>query len=179
MTTQRFSYRLLPTAALAPRQLRAIRSLLEVAFDGDFGASDWDHSLGGVHVLARQEDTVVGHAAVVQRHLAAGMRALRVGYVEALAVHPRWRRRGIGDQIMVRVERVIRRAYDLGALSASDQALPLYERRGWVPWRGELSALTPNGVIRTPEETVHVLVGELAVDLHAELMCDWREGDVW
>lgn len=30
-----------------------IRTLLDTAFDGDFGDDDWEHSLGGVHALVR------------------------------------------------------------------------------------------------------------------------------
>jgi aminoglycoside 2'-N-acetyltransferase I len=179
MNAPGLSYRSLHAAALTSEQLRHIRSLLDLAFDGNFGDTDWDNALGGIHVLARHGDVLVGHAAVVQRRLVIGATTLRAGYVEALAVHPHWRRRGIGEQLMIRVERVIRRAYDLGALAATDDSLQLYERRGWVPWRGALSALTPAGVIGTPEETVHVLLGDVAVDVHADLMCDWRQGDVW
>jgi aminoglycoside 2'-N-acetyltransferase I len=179
MTARRISYRSIHTAALAPKVLRAVRSLLDLAFEGDFSDVDWEHSLGGLHILARYDDVLVGHAAVVQRHLIAGSTTLRVGYVEAMAVHPRWRRRGIAEQMMVRVERIVRRAYDLGALAATDQSLQLYEQRGWAQWRGALSAMTPAGVVATPEETVHVLPGEVAVDLDSMLTCDWRDGDAW
>lgn len=59
--------------------------------------------------------------------------------------------------------------------------LPLYESRGRRPWRGPLSALTPDGIVPTPDEAGRVFVLELGVplDLGAELTCDWRDGDVW
>ena len=56
------------------------------------------------------------------------------------------------------------------------------DRVGWVPWGGRLSALTPDGIVATPEEqgTVHVLATDgVPLDLAGELTCDWREGDVW
>jgi len=179
MPALRSSYRVLHAANVTPDLLKSIRALLDLAFDGGFSDNDWDHSLGGIHVVARQGDAIIGHAAVVQRRLVIGVKAFRAGYVEALAVHPAWRRRGIAWQTMARVERIIRRAYALGALAATDQSLHLYERRGWVRWRGPLAALTPNGVASTPDEEVHVLVGEIDLDLDAAMICDWRDGDVW
>ena len=175
----RLSYRLLHTAALTPARLDGIRSLLELVFADRFADTDWPHTLGGMHVLAQHEDALIGHGAVIQRRLVTGGRALRAGYVEGLAVHPDWRRQGVAGRVMARLEPIIRRAYDLGALAASAQALRLYEGRGWVRWRGPLSTLAPTGVLPTPDEVVHVLQGHVALDLDAELMCDWRNGDVW
>jgi aminoglycoside 2'-N-acetyltransferase I len=93
----------------------------------------------------------------------------------------RWQRRGIGDALMAAVEEVIRGAYELGALGATDAAIPLYERRGWRRWEGPTAALTPAGLVRTPDEdgSVYVLPVSAEVDLAGELACDWREGDVW
>jgi aminoglycoside 2'-N-acetyltransferase I len=82
---------------------------------------------------------------------------------------------------MEALERVVRGAYDLGALGATDDAVPLYTGRGWVAWRGRLSALAPDGVVATPDEegAVYVLPGTAPLDLDGELTCDWRDGDVW
>lgn len=170
------------TAEASPLLLGEARWLLEIVFDGDFGDDDWEHSLGGVHVVARDGTAVVGHAAVVQRRLLTGGRALRTGYVEGVGVHPDVQRRGIGGVMMAAVERIIGAAYDLGALGASDEGMALYTGRGWQPWKGTLSALTPAGVVATPDEegAVLVLTGDpLGLDLGAELTCDWRDGDVW
>jgi aminoglycoside 2'-N-acetyltransferase I len=91
---------------------------------------------------------------------------------------------------MSEIERVIRGAYHLGALGASDEGKPLYESRGWKPWRGETWALTPAGRVRTAAEdgSVYVLevelplggrAVELPLDRSEALTCDWREGDLW
>jgi aminoglycoside 2'-N-acetyltransferase I len=83
---------------------------------------------------------------------------------------------------MDRLERVILRAYDLGALGATDEAVPLYTSHGWRPWRGPLAALTPEGLRDTPDEAGAVYVMETAavpLDFDAQLVCDWRDGDVW
>ena len=169
------------TADLEPATLRAIHALLTGVFEGDFGEHDWEHSLGGMHALAYDGDSLVGHASVVQRRLVHGGRALRCGYVEGVGVRADRRRRGVAGELMAELERVIRGAYDVGALGSTDDAVPLYEGRGWLCWRGPLSALTPRGVEPTPEEQggVYVLPLDAEVDLDGELTCDWREGDVW
>jgi aminoglycoside 2'-N-acetyltransferase I len=91
------------------------------------------------------------------------------------------RRRGHGAAVMDALERVVRGAYDLGALGATDEGAGLYTSRGWQQWRGPLYALTPDGVIRTEEDDggVYVLPVTTALDLSGELTCDWRDGDVW
>lgn len=169
------------TSGLDPARLGGIRALLDDAFAGDFDDDDWEHALGGVHALALDGDRVVGHASVVQRRLVAGDRVLRAGYVEGVGVHPARRRQGIASRLMHDLEEVIRRAYDLGALGASDDAARLYAARGWVAWRGPLAALTPAGVVETPDEggAVYVFPVTPGLDLDARLICDWRDGDVW
>jgi aminoglycoside 2'-N-acetyltransferase I len=169
------------TSQLDAATLRAARFLLDEAFEGAFGDADWEHALGGLHALARDGHRLVGHGAVVQRRLLHRGRALRAGYVEAVAVAVDARRRGVASAIMDALETVVGRAYDLGALGATDDGAGLYRSRGWQPWRGPTSALTPSGLRRTPDDDgcVHVLPGGTPVDLDGELVCDWREGDLW
>ena len=169
------------TADLDAATLDAARALLDDAFGGDFSDDDWEHSLGGVHAMVWEEDELVGHASVIQRRLLHGGRALRTGYVEGVGVRADRRRRGHAAAMMEALERVVRRAYDLGALSATAQAVDLYERRGWQRWEGPTSALTRSGIERTPEDdgSVYVLGVTLVPDLAGELTCDWREGDLW
>jgi aminoglycoside 2'-N-acetyltransferase I len=170
------------TAQLDPGLLAEARSLVWAAFD-DIEDSDWDHALGGIHALAYEGSELVGHASVVQRQLLHGGRALRCGYVEAVAVRAGARGRGHASAMMEALERVIRGAYELGALGASDDAARLYAGRGWRLWSGPLSALTPDGVVPTPDEAGGIYVlpvdGGASLDLSGELTCDWREGDVW
>jgi aminoglycoside 2'-N-acetyltransferase I len=79
------------------------------------------------------------------------------------------------------VERIVRAAYDLGALGANHEGAPLYVARGWRQWQGEAWALTPTGPVRTESNDYDVYVLEVRepLDLHERLTCDWREGDVW
>ena len=175
--------RLAHTADLEPALLDELHAMLVEVFDGGFADHDWEHSLGGMHAIALAEDgRPVGHASVVQRRLLHGGRALRAGYVEGVGVRREARRRGHASALMDAIERVIRGAYDVGALSAGDQAAALYRSRGWLPWEGETYALAPAGRVRTPEDDDGVYVLELPaapLDRTAAIACDWRDGDVW
>ena len=169
------------TADFDAATLAAARRLLDAAFEGDFTDDDWEHSLGGMHALVHDGDEVVGHAALVQRRLLHRGRALRTGYVEGVAVRADCRRRGHAAAMMEALERIVRAAYDVGALSATAAAATLYESRGWQPWRGPTSVLTPDGVRRTPDDdgSIYVLPVSASVDVDGELTCDPRAGDVW
>jgi aminoglycoside 2'-N-acetyltransferase I len=168
------------TADLGSGELDAIRALLWEVFD-DMGEDDWEHSLGGMHALAWDGDQLAGHASVVMRRMIHGGRALRAGYVEAVAVREDRRRQGVGAAVMGPVEQVIAGAYDLGALGATDEAVEFYLSRGWRMWPGRLYALTPQGIVPTLEEEggVFVFQAMAEVDLGGDLTADWRDGDVW
>ena len=88
------------TAELSTEELRAVRVLLDEAFDGGVTDDDYEHALGGVHVLVREGPELVGHGAVVMRRLLHGRRALRTGYVEGVAVRADRRRRGHGAAVL-------------------------------------------------------------------------------
>ena len=169
------------TGHLDPATLVSARALLDEAFGGAFSDSDWEHALGGMHAVAFDGDRLVAHGSVVQRHMVHRGRALRVGYVEAVAVAGDHRRRGLASAIMDELEQIIRGGYDLGALSASDAGAALYLSRGWQRWEGHTAVLTPADTVRTPEEdgSVFVLPVTTALDPAGELVCDWRDGDVW
>jgi aminoglycoside 2'-N-acetyltransferase I len=178
--TDEISLQIAHTSAVDPGALAAARELLYLVFE-DMTDEDWEHSLGGMHAIAWHGASIIGHASVIQRRLVHRGRALRTGYVEGVGVHPEWRRRGVGDQMMVALERIIEAAYDVGALGASDEAVTFYEHRGWIKWRGTSSAITPAGTIRTPDEDdgIYVLPFGCDIDVAGDLACDWRDGDVW
>jgi hypothetical protein len=56
-----------------------------------------------------------------------------------------------------------------------------FASRGWQLWRGPSSALTPDGIRRTPDKdgAIYVLPVSVPVDLTGELVCDWRPGSLW
>jgi aminoglycoside 2'-N-acetyltransferase I len=173
--------RLIHTADLDSETRQSAYELLVEAFDGDFTDDDWDHTLGGMHAVVYNRGTLIAHAAVVQRRLIHRGTPLRTGYLEGVAVREDWRGQGLGTALMDGAEQVIRGAYALGALSPSESARELYLNRGWVQWRGPTSVLSPDGPTRTPEDDngVFVLPVDVELDPTADLVCDWRTGDVW
>ncbi|MDB1087639.1 GNAT family N-acetyltransferase [Streptomyces sp. ACA25] len=169
------------TADLDAATRTAARRLLDEAFGPTMTDDDWEHSLGGLHALVWEGAELVGHAAVVQRRLLYHGRALRAGYLEGVGVRPDRQGRGYAAAMMSTLERILRGAYDLGALGATEEATGFYAARGWQRWEGPTSALTPAGIARTEEDdgAVFVFVLDVPLDVTEELTCDWRDGDVW
>jgi aminoglycoside 2'-N-acetyltransferase I len=169
------------TSELDAATLAAARDLLDQVFGDEMTDHDWEHSLGGMHALAWDGGELVGHGSVIQRRLMHGGRALRTGYVEGVAVRRDRHGQGYGAAVMGPLEHVIRGGYELGALGSTAQAIGFYTARGWQPWQGPTSALTPDGIRPTPDDDhgIFVLPVSARLDLAAELTCDWREGDLW
>ena len=172
--------RIAHTADLDDATRHAARDLLYDAFD-DMTDEDWEHSLGGMHATLWEGAELIGHASVIQRQLLYGGRAWRTGYVEAVAVREDRRGSGHGGTLMNALERIIRGAYEVGALGSTDAGAAFYAARGWLRWLGPCSALTPEGIVRTPEEEGYIYVFPVShpLDIARELTCDWREGDAW
>lgn len=160
--------------------LAAARALLFDVFN-DATEDDWEHCLGGLHATIWEGDQLVAHAAVTQRRLIYNGRALRAGYVEGVSVRADRRRQGLGSGVMSELERVIKAAYDLGALGSSDEGIPLYTARGWQRWKGKTYLLTPKGSVRTPDDDDSIFVFPVSepLDVSAELICDFRHGEPW
>jgi aminoglycoside 2'-N-acetyltransferase I len=176
--------RTLPTADLTPTEMLAIRELLENAFAGEdetFTAADWEHTLHGVHAVAEVDGRIVAQAAVVRRLLEADGRLLSTGYVEGVATAPELQGRGYGSAIMHAVDEVIRRGFELGALSTGLHAF--YARLGWERWQGQTGVRTQTGLVLTPDDDDGIMIlrtpSTPKLDRAATLTCDWREGDVW
>ena len=169
------------TAEFDQSVLGMARDLLDLVFEGEMTDLDWEHAVGGMHAVAWRGDLLVGHASVVQRRVVHAGRALRAGYVEGVGVHPAWQRQGVGGLMMQALEHIIEAAYDIGALGATDEAVPLYEHRGWLKWLGPTSAITPLGIVGTPDEDgcIYVLPCRTTLNIRGDLTCDWRDGDLW
>jgi aminoglycoside 2'-N-acetyltransferase I len=173
--------RLVHTADLDSETRQRVCQMVTAAFAGDFTDSDWEHALGGMHALIWRHGAIIAHAAVVQRRLLHRGNALRCGYIEGVAVREDWRGQGLVHALLDGCEQVIRGAYQLGAVSSSARARRVWTARGWLPWRGPTSVLAPTGPTRTPDDdgAIFVLPVGISLDPSAELMCDWRAGDVW
>ena len=174
------------TELTRPERIELHRLL--VAWFGDepdqvLTAEDWEHALGGIHVLVEDHGAPVAHAAVVERTIEPDGRPTRTGYVEAVAVRPDRRREGLGSRLMEDVGAIIRDGFELGMLGTGVQ--PFYERLGWRTWRGPSGVREPGGggIRPTPEDDGYLMVLGTAtsptLDLDRPIVCDWRPGDVW
>jgi aminoglycoside 2'-N-acetyltransferase I len=181
VTTQVHTARLVHTADLDSETRQRVCQMVTTAFAGDFTEDDWEHTLGGMHALIWRHGAIIAHAAVVQRRLFYRGNALRCGYVEGVAVREDCRGQGLVHALLDGVEQMVRGAYQVGALSSSVRARRVYAARGWLPWHGPTSVLAPTGPVRTPDDddTIFVLPVGISLDTSADLMCDWRAGDVW
>lgn len=161
--------------------LDRIRMMLDQAFEGRLSDDDWEHALGGWHVVLTRDGGVLSHAAVVPRSMVFGHRPLRVGYVEAVATAPDARRRGLATHAMTVAAEIVRRDFEIGALSTGIQ--PFYERLGWVRWRGPSFVNDEGRKIRTRDEDDGLMVlrcdASLDVALTAPIICEARRGDDW
>jgi aminoglycoside 2'-N-acetyltransferase I len=161
--------------------LAEVRALLLDAFHGDFSEDDWGHALGGWHVIVSEGGVVLAHAAVVPRTLGAAGRPVHTGYVEAVATAPGRRRQGLGSLAMSELATVLRREFEMGALSTD--SYDFYARLGWERWQGPTFARHGDRVIRTADEDDGIMVLRFGahrdVDLGSPLTCEGRPGDDW
>ncbi len=170
---------------LSVDEIAMIRTVMTVAFGDDeeerFEDTDWEHALGGTHVVLDLEGEIVAHAAVVERELHVAGRPIRTGYVEAVATASDRQGRGHGTRVMADVGAIIADHYELGALGTGRHRF--YERLGWRTWRGPLFVRTADGDRRTPDEDGYLLVLTTPttplLDLDDPISCEWRTGDVW
>ena len=182
----RLRLRQLSTAELTRAETAAIRALMDAAFRTDdeeerFTDDDWQHAVGGVHFVLVLDGEIVAHAAVVEREIHVGGRALRTGYVEAVATAPERQGVGLGSIVMTDVGDHIRERFELGGLGTGRQSF--YGRLGWQIWAGPSSVRTADGDRPTPGEDGAIMVLETPttppLDPSAPISCDWRPGDVW
>jgi aminoglycoside 2'-N-acetyltransferase I len=169
------------TDEAAPGRLAEIRDLLAVAFDGTWTVDDWDHTLGGVHVVALTKGAMLSHAAVVPRTLEVAGRTLAAGYVEAVATHPEHERRGHGSAVMTEINQIIRETHEMGALSTGHHVF--YERLGWERWHGPTYIRSGDELTRSAEEDDGIMVlrfgPSTGIDLTTPITCEARSGDDW
>jgi aminoglycoside 2'-N-acetyltransferase I len=170
------------SSSLSPDFLEALRRLLDSAFEGDFSDHDWTHAIGGTHVwLASPNGELLSHGSLVERQVRIGPQVLRVGYLEGLATVPALQGQGLGSRVLRRLGELLQERYALGVLSTGSHAF--YERQGWERWRGRTGVDAPAGFEWTPEDDDSVMIlrtrASPAFDLAADLVADWRPGDVW
>lgn len=171
----------LPTAEVPTETLEKVRGLLDRAFDGDFADTDWEHTVGGQHVILVEEGEVISHASVVTRDLEVADRSFHTGYLEGVATHPEHQGKGFGARVVTAANEVIRQEYELGALSTDRHSF--YHRLGWERWQGPTYVRDDSRLLRTADEDEGIMVlrfgPSAAVDLASALSCEARSGDDW
>ena len=167
---------------LGPATRSGLRRLWHRAFGDRFTAADANHAFGGVHVLARDSDRLVGHASAVPRRLRFGDEPWRqVGYVEAVAVDPGHQGTGVGSRMMELLQVEMSSRWP-AALLSTGRATGFYESLGWQRWRGATYTQTATGVVRD-----HIHGGLMilrfdpstAPDVSARVTCEDRPGNAW
>lgn len=173
--------RLFTTAEASGDLLTEIRRLLVQAFEGGFSEDDWEHTIGGWHVVVADGGVALSHAAVVPRVLEVADRPLHAGYVEGVATAPVRQRQGLGSLAMAEVSELLRSEFEMGALSTGLHGF--YARPGWERWQGPTFVRRSSEAIRTEEEDDGVVVLRFGpskdIDLTAPLSCEGRRGDDW
>jgi aminoglycoside 2'-N-acetyltransferase I len=170
------------TTEAPPSLLAQARRVVASAFEpGAFDDDDWDHALGGWHVVVTEGGDVLAHAAVVPRLLHVEDEAMRTGYVEAVGTARARQGEGFGTEALTEIARIVRRGFEMGALSTGRHTF--YERLGWERWHGPTFVRDGADVIRTEDEDDGVMVLRFGrsrgVDLTSPLTCDARDGDDW
>lgn len=170
------------TTETAPAQLlHRVRRLLDEAFEGRFSPEDWDHALGGWHVVVADDEMPLAHAAAVPRVLEVGGRRLRAAYVEGVATASGRHGEGLGSLAMTHIDRLVRREFHMGALSTARHSF--YEHLGWERWRGPTFVRRGRVVVRTEDDDDGLMVlrfgPSLGLDLTAPISCEARPGDDW
>jgi len=160
----------------------ALRGLWDRAFGARFSDDDADHAYGGVHVLMREADRLVGHASAVPRRLRFSDGPwCTVGYVEGVAIDPERQREGIGRSMMQRLHVEMAGRWPVALLSTG-QARLFYEALGWERWRGLSYTRTAQGVVPDGEHgglMVLRLDPSVLTDLSGDVTCEDRSGDAW
>ncbi len=134
----------------------------------------------GLHVVAVEDERLVGHAVVTTRWLQPGVRRLlRTAYVDAVAVSPEHQGRGIGSAVMQYLATAID-DYDIACLETDRQAF--YERLGWEEWRGPLAGRSQDGLIPTPDQQGIMILRlplTTSLDLDDQLTVEANPWRIW
>lgn len=168
----------LPSRAMTREQTDAVIALCSEVFELDYSFY-MNLCPDRIHVLGYDDGRLVSHALWLDRLLRVGDGPWRLcAYVEGVATHADYRRRGYGATVMQQLQAQIS-GYAFGALSPAVE--PWYVKLGWERWQGPLY-ITKDGVLEsTPEETVLVYrtpqTGKL--DLAAALTGEWRPFEPW
>ncbi len=132
-----------------------------------------------MHVLGYVDGRLVAHALWLDRPMRVGDGPwVTAAYVEGVATHPDYRRRGYGEAVMRRLQDEIG-GYRFGSLSPAVE--PWYVKLGWERWQGPLHIDHDGEISETRDETVLVYrtPHTEVLDLAQPLTAAWRPFELW
>ena len=163
---------------LTSQQLAEIHALCNRAYNADLKPL-FETFADITHVLGYWGPAIVSHAMWVTRWLQpSNLPPLRTAYVEMVATEPEFQGRGFASAVMRRLANAIH-DFEMGGLSPAEPLL--YEKLGWVFWKGPHFIRTKDGLFSTPEDQIMILKLPKTppLDLTLPLSAEWREGELW
>jgi len=157
-----------------------VKSLLSAAFAGDFTPEDWDHFQGGPRWIGFLADEVVAHGAVVPRRMWIDEVEISVGYVEAIAVLPKYWRQGLGTILMKEITNYCEVNFELSMLSTDEKGF--YRTHGWRDFPGKSFILRGENITRSEDEDAGLMyLSRTGMELldTSTVLCEERIGDSW
>ena len=132
-------------ADLEPAAHPALAELLAAIFPDDRGTfaghRSWFGARPEFRIIGSRDGRMVAHLGVVRRTLRIepGSRALPVGDVGLVGVHPDLRGTGLGAELLHTCAMHLRElTMPFGFLTTSDALVPFYRRGGWLPVTGQV-----------------------------------------
>ena len=172
--------RTVAAAGMTPAEYDEVAALCGWIFDCDYRAL-MDLCPIRTPVIGYDAGKLVSHALWLERPLRIAWGPwVDAAYVEGVATHPEYRRRGYAAAVMRRLQDEVR-SYPLAALSPAHDIIPWYTGLGWERWQGPLFIEEGSSLTPTPGEDVLIYrtPGTGHLDLHAPLAAPWRPFEWW
>ncbi len=179
MTTPNTNFQVTTSTSLNQLESNILQSLLLEAFGGDFSSHDWQHTFGGTRFVARLNDTIIAHAAVIARPMLIDGTEKVVGYVEGLGVAPNFQGQGFGKALMREVTNFCLEHFQVAMLSTDEHSF--YRQLGWQEFLGQSYVLQEGDEVRSADEDQGLMFLSRQPDsyVYARITCQARAGDAW
>lgn len=124
------------TFSISESVRREILDLCNAAFGQPFDILFSMLPPDGTHLLGREDGRLVAHLVITDRAMRFGDGGwLRAAYLDAVATHPDFQKRGFAGDLLSMASSLCRDRYDLQALATN---MPdLYARHCFLKWRGK------------------------------------------
>lgn len=94
-----------------------IKSMLHRAYEGDFSEEDWERTLGGVRYLGWIGDELIANGPICSRTIWLNYIETHVGFIEAIAVEPKFWSKSYGTQLIQLISKDTLSAFTVFMLS--------------------------------------------------------------